>query len=149
MWGGQGQNPQKIQAISCRIPGYGDGLLRSFERGSRIRASSHDDPDHDMASDATGRADTPIEDSGPEIIAEGTPEERAETSSQSLDPDVATPGAPSAGERQDRLLCLPSDEMEPSQAADGSPGRSSGDHDSDCSNADKNAHSTAARSHDQ
>ena len=46
------------------MPGYGDGLLRFCERGSRLSDSSHDGPD--MAADTTGREDPSTPDPGPE-----------------------------------------------------------------------------------
>ena len=95
------------------VPGHGDGLLRFFERGSRIHSPKHDDPDHNMASDSSKREDTPIEDPGSEIPAGRTAEEDTETSIhgllRSLDPNVATPGISESRLGSGEQLCLSHD----------------------------------------
>ena len=91
--------PEQVGAKARRHPsvsGHGDGLLRFFERGPRVRPALHDDPDDNMASDTSKREDTPLEDPGCEVSLGRTAEEDTETSIhgllRSLDPDIATPG---------------------------------------------------------
>ena len=145
--------PRSSTRRHASVSGHGDGLLRFFERGTRLSSSQHDDTDADLAADSNCGKDPSTSDLGPENLAGRTAEEDSEASIhgllRSLDPDIAAPELFAARAREGRLIHISTDEVEFPQAADGGTGGRTSDHESGHPDSDQDAHFASARSPDQ
>ena len=97
-------------------PGHGDGLLRFFERRSRIHSEADDVKDIGLAS--------AIEDPDSEVNAGGAPQPDTQAAINrlvgSLDPDAGDTHIPPVGGGSEGALHLPTDEVGPCQERDSS-----------------------------